>query len=70
MKLTLSQWLGLRRMTQAELAEKAGVTRVSINKYANGVTVPSEIYAQVVANALGIQPEEIEWDPEKLGELE
>jgi putative transcriptional regulator len=40
-------------LTQAELAERAGVTRKTINTIENGVFVPSTLLALRIAKVLG-----------------
>lgn len=42
-------------LTQAELAEKAGVSRKTVNTIENGVFTPSVIVALLLAQALGEQ---------------
>jgi putative transcriptional regulator len=44
--------------TQAELAERVGVTRKTVNTIENGVFVPSALLALKLARALG-QPVEL-----------
>ena len=44
-------------MTQAELAEKVGVSRKTINTVENGVFVPSALLALLLARALGVPVE-------------
>jgi putative transcriptional regulator len=44
-------------LTQAELAEKVGVTRKTINTVENGVFVPSTTLALKLARALGLRVE-------------
>ncbi|WP_291843555.1 helix-turn-helix transcriptional regulator [Maricaulis sp.] len=46
-------------ITQAELAERVGVTRKTINTVENRVFVPSTILALKLAAALGVTVEEI-----------
>jgi putative transcriptional regulator len=46
-------------LTQAELAEKVGVTRKTVNTVENGVFVPSTILALKLARALGMPVEEL-----------
>jgi putative transcriptional regulator len=48
-----------RDLTQAELAELAGVTRKSINAIEMGHMVPSTILALKLAKALGVTVEEL-----------
>lgn len=49
----------LRGLTQAELAELAGVTRKSINAIETGHMVPSTILALKLAQALGLKVEDL-----------
>ena len=46
-------------LTQAELAEKVGVTRKTVNTVENGVFVPSTILALKLARALDMTVEEL-----------
>ena len=46
-------------LTQAELAEKVGVTRKTVNTVENGVFVPSTILALKLARALDMAVEEL-----------
>ncbi|MBW8304959.1 MAG: helix-turn-helix transcriptional regulator [Brevundimonas sp.] len=48
-------------LTQADLAEKAGVSRKTINTVENGVFIPSTILALSLARALGTSVEELFW---------
>lgn len=48
-------------LTQAELAERAGVSRKTINTVENGVFVPSTILALSLARALGTTVEDLFW---------
>jgi len=48
-----------RGLTQAGLAEMAGVTRKTINTVENGVFIPSTFLALKLARALGRPVEEI-----------
>jgi putative transcriptional regulator len=48
-----------RNLTQAGLAELAGVTRKSINAIETGHMVPSTILALKLAHALGLTVEEL-----------
>jgi putative transcriptional regulator len=45
--------------TQAELAERVGVSRKTINTVENGVFVPSTVLALKLARALGVRVEEL-----------
>jgi putative transcriptional regulator len=47
--------------TQAELAEKVGVTRKTVNTVENGVFTPSATLAIKLARALGLRVEELFW---------
>lgn len=46
-------------LTQAELAERAGVTRKSINAIETGNMVPSTLLALKLARVLGVTVEEL-----------
>lgn len=46
-------------LTQAGLAERAGVTRKSINAIETGAMVPSTILALKLARALGVSVDEL-----------
>lgn len=48
-----------RDLTQAELADLAGVTRKSINAIETGHMVPSIILALKLARALGVKVEDL-----------
>ena len=46
-------------LTQAELAEKSGVSRKTINTVENGVFIPSTLLALMLARSLGVTVEEL-----------
>jgi len=46
-------------LTQAELAERCGVTRKTVNTVENGVFVPSTMLALKLAKALSVPVEEL-----------
>ncbi len=48
-------------LTQAELAEKASVSRKTINTVENGVFIPSTILALSLARALDAKVEDLFW---------
>jgi putative transcriptional regulator len=48
-------------LTQAELAERCGVTRKTINTVENGVFVPSTLLALKIAAALSEPVERLFW---------
>jgi putative transcriptional regulator len=48
-------------LTQAELAERVGVTRKTINTVENGVFTPSTLLALKLAEALSVPVEELFW---------
>ncbi|HEV7229020.1 helix-turn-helix transcriptional regulator [Brevundimonas sp.] len=48
-------------LTQAELAERAGVSRKTINTVENGVFVPSTTLALLLARTLGVTVEDLFW---------
>ena len=48
-------------VTQAELAERVGVTRKTVNTVENGVFTPSAMLAIKLAKALGLSVEQLFW---------
>lgn len=48
-------------LTQAELAERCGVTRKTVNTVENGVFVPSALLALKLARALNAPVESLFW---------
>jgi putative transcriptional regulator len=48
-------------ITQAELAEKVGVTRKTVNTVENGVFTPSAMLAIKLAQALELSVEQLFW---------
>lgn len=48
-------------LTQADLAERAGVSRKTVNTVENGVFVPSTLLALSLARALGTTVEDLFW---------
>jgi putative transcriptional regulator len=46
-------------LTQAELAERVGVTRKTVNTVENGIFTPSTILALKLAEALGLTVEQL-----------
>ena len=51
-------------LTQADLAEKVGVTRKTINTVENGVFIPSTVLSLKLARALGARVEDLFHLPE------
>ena len=49
----------MKNLTQAELAELAGITRVSVNAIEGGRMVPSVLLALKLARALGVTVDEL-----------
>ena len=47
--------------TQAELAERVGVTRKTVNTVENGVFTPSTLLALKLSNALDVPVEQLFW---------
>lgn len=48
-------------LTQAELAERVGVTRKTVNTVENSVFTPSTILALKLSEALGLSVEQLFW---------
>jgi putative transcriptional regulator len=48
-------------LTQAELAEKVGVTRKTVNTVENGIFTPSALLAIKLAAALDLSVEQLFW---------
>ena len=48
-------------LTQAELAERVGVTRKTVNTVENGVFTPSALLAIKLAEALSVPVEQLFW---------
>ena len=48
-------------VTQAELADRVGVTRKTVNTVENGVFTPSATLAIKLAEALGLSVEQLFW---------
>jgi putative transcriptional regulator len=48
-----------RNLTQAELAERIGVSRKTINTVENGIFIPSTVLALRIARALGTSVEAV-----------
>ena len=48
-------------LTQAELAERVGVTRKTVNTVENGVFTPSALLALKMAQTLNVPVEELFW---------
>lgn len=55
----LKEFRTATKFTQAELAEKVGVSRKTINTVENGVFVPSTILALKLSAALGVRVEQL-----------
>jgi putative transcriptional regulator len=47
--------------TQAELADRVGVTRKTVNTVENGIFTPSTILALKLAESLGVSVEQLFW---------
>lgn len=56
---TLKVHRAMRNLTQAELADLAGITRVSVNAIEGGRMVPSVLLALRLASALGVTVEDL-----------
>jgi putative transcriptional regulator len=56
---TLKVHRAIRNLTQAELADLAGITRASVNAIEGGRMLPSILLALKLATALGVAVDEI-----------
>ena len=56
---TLRVQRAMRDLTQADLAELAGITRVSVNAIEGGRMVPSVLLALKLARALGVSVDDL-----------
>jgi putative transcriptional regulator len=56
---TLKVHRAMKNVTQAELADLAGITRVSVNAIEGGRMVPSVFLALKLAAALGVPVDEL-----------
>ena len=56
---TLKIHRAMHDLTQAELAERAGTTRVTVNAIEGGRMVPSVLLALKLASALGVTVDEL-----------
>lgn len=59
LKTTMKMHRARLDLTQAQLAERTGITRKSINAIETGAMVPSTILALKLARALGMTVEEL-----------
>lgn len=59
MKNTIKVQRAIHNMTQAELAEKIGVSRQTINAMESNKYVPSTVLALKIARLFGVKVEEI-----------
>jgi len=58
-RLTIREWRARSFLTQQELAEKVGVSYMSVSNWENGVKAPRAKHMRALAQALGIKPEQI-----------
>jgi putative transcriptional regulator len=56
---TLKVHRAMKNLTQAELADLAGITRVSVNAIEGGRMVPSVLLAIRIAQVLGVKVEDL-----------
>jgi transcriptional regulator with XRE-family HTH domain len=56
---TLREWRTARLLTQEELGEKVGVTFYTISNWELGIKQPRFKNLRALAEALGVQPEQI-----------
>jgi putative transcriptional regulator len=57
----LKERRGALGLTQAELAQRVGVTRKTVNTVENGVFTPSTTLAIKLSQALGLTVEQLFW---------
>jgi transcriptional regulator with XRE-family HTH domain len=62
-RLTIREWRARRFLTQQELGEMVGVSYMSISNWENGIKAPRAKHMRVLAEALGIKPEQIAPSP-------
>ena len=67
MPLKIRDWLIAARkdknLTQQEVAEKLGVTRISYSRYENGERTPRPSTAKKIESLLGVNKEYFFWNP-------
>lgn len=56
---SIKEILEAKGMSQRELADKVGITEVTLSRYINGNRVPKAPIAMCIARALGVDVEEI-----------
>ena len=56
---SIKEILEAKGMSQRELADKVGITEVTLSRYVNGNRVPKAPVAMCIARALGVDIEEI-----------
>lgn len=56
---SIKEILEAKGMSQRELADKVGITEVSLSRYINGNRIPKAPVAMCIARALGVNIEEI-----------
>ncbi len=56
---TLRVQRAMRDLTQADLAERAGITRASVNAIEGGRMIPSVLLALKLARALGVSVDDL-----------
>ncbi len=57
---TIREWRNARFLTQGELGEKVGVSYFTVSNWEVGIKQPRAKNMRALAEALGIQPEQIE----------
>lgn len=65
MKKTLRQWRRELEYSIQRLADESGITFATIQRWETGKGLPLVTNALEVANVLGIQVEEIDWEIKK-----
>ena len=48
-------------MTQYELSDKTGISKIQISKYVRGKAIPTFYNVELMANALGVTPNDLRY---------
>jgi transcriptional regulator with XRE-family HTH domain len=64
-RLFIAKWRESRSLTQAELAERLKTTGVTVSRWERGEVLLNTGVMSALADALGIEPEDLYHDPAK-----